>query len=192
MKHVISVLGLFLALLFSAPAWANSVHDPIDTVDYQAVGNLADGTAIITGSIASGQTYGVADTIKLIFNITTGRRQSGNDLGILDVTSGTLTTCSIGFCFVGGTIDIDTVSGRDLFQSALTSGTISKSGPTTIMSVTLPNGVASVLSESGGNFSSQALTTGQVPELSTFVLLGSGLVAMAFAFWNKRKHEVQV
>ena len=174
--------GFFAALLVLCPLVLG------DSIDYQAAGNLKSHTAFTAGSIAAGRTWEVGARLLEIDNLTTGKITTGN-LGIVDVSSGKLSLCSSGLCFTGGSLDIDNLAGSDLFFGKLLSGTISKSNGVTILTATLTNGATSVIKETSGTFSSQAITHGPgvVPEPTTLSLLGTGLFAIGFMFLKRRK-----
>lgn len=153
-----------------------------DTIDYSGAGSLAQGTATVTGSIAAGKTWEVADQLAEIDNVTTGMITSGN-LGVIDLTTGTLAKCSVGLCFSGGTLDIDGLNDQDLFFSHLESGAIMQSGGFSILSATLVNGAVVTIKNPNKEFSTQAIITqggGAVPEPATLGLVGTGLLSLGF------------
>jgi hypothetical protein len=160
-----------------------------DSFDYQGAGTLKTGTAFTSGMIASGHTWDIGDRLLTIENLTTGTTRSGK-LGIVDVQTGTLFSCSSGLCFNGGTLDIDALSGNDVFVGNLLSGTVSSSNGIAILSARLANGATTVIRERGGQFSSQALVhTAVVPEPASWFLMGSGL--LLFLFQRGRKSRFQ-
>jgi hypothetical protein len=149
-----------------------------DSFDYQAAGTLQAGTAFTSGSISAGHFWDIGDRLFTIENLTSGVTQSGN-LGIVDVQTGVLSSCSSGFCFNGGTLDIDDLRGNDVFLGRILSGEISSSNGVTILSARLANGATTVIKERGGEYSSQALVHGAaVPEPASWLLLGTGLLTL--------------
>lgn len=148
-----------------------------DSIDYQAAGNTSAHTAVVTGSISAGQAWSVANRLVLVENVTTGHEQTGN-LGLFTVATGILSKCGGGFCFQGGNLDIDNRSGNDLVDVTLAKGMITSSNGVTILSATFKGGGTSVIKERGGNFSSQALISGAVPEPASYMLLGTGILGL--------------
>lgn len=180
MRHFV-----LLAVLLLAPLAVG------DSIDFQGAGTLSNHTAFTIGRIAAGRTWAVGTQLIQIDNITTGHNQTG-DLGVIDITTGTLSHCSSGFCFTGGTLDIDNLSNKDLFFGALKSGTITMNGATTILSAVLSNGATSVIRENNNTFSSQALvrtSAAVIPEPASMTLMGTGLLSFAFAVFRNRRKE---
>lgn len=174
MRVLLALLAVALILIFPLSALG-------DSVDYQGAGSLSLGTAQQFGSIRAGHVWEVGVQLIEIDDLTTRQVSSGN-LGTLDVTSGSLSACSAGFCFTGGTLDIDDSHGHDIFLGKLVSGTISQTGGKTIMSAFLSNGSTAVLKDNASTFSSQALITTPrvgVPEPASSLLLGTGLVILS-------------
>ena len=151
-----------------------------DSFDFQGSGNLMAGTASVFGRIAVGRTWGVQDELTDVTDVTTGHTTSGM-LGTIFVLSGTLMSCSSGFCFTGGSVDIDSTHGQELFAATFTKGTISVGNGITILNGRFTNGAAALIKDSNGDFSTQVLTGRHgavIPEPSSMILLGSGLLAV--------------
>jgi hypothetical protein len=82
-------------ILFAA-VLAFSVVAAADTIDYAAAGSIKNGTVSIVGSIANGQTWSVTEELMQMDDETTHVITRGN-LGKVDITTGTLMACSVGF-----------------------------------------------------------------------------------------------
>src|SRR5262245_38270947 len=100
MRRVVLLALLALALPTAALA---------DSFDYANLG--AGNTAIISGSASAGSTFGLTSALSGVLDITTNTTVCGNNSGIacngwVSVTTGTLSACSQGLCFSGGTISI--------------------------------------------------------------------------------------
>lgn len=158
-----------------------------DSIDYQGAGTLKNGTAIVTGSIAVGHVWSVTDQLLQIDDLTTGHDIVGH-LGTITITTGTLSACSAGFCFAGGTLDIDGTHNNSIFDSTFSTGSISKSGGITALQAFLSNGAATLIRDNKNSFSTQAVvhTPGVVPEPMSLILMATGLLAMGFAQWKVR------
>lgn len=154
-----------------------------DSIDYAGSGSLSGHTATITGSASAGHTWGVDTELTGIDDLTTGINQQG-DLGDVNITTGTLSSCTSGLCFTGGKLDITSTSGAQLVDESFTSGTIARIGGFMFLNATLPNGATVLLADAHGNFSSDSTitaTSGAVPEPAGLFLMGSGLLGLCFA-----------
>lgn len=174
---------LLVAVLLTFPAAALG-----DSIDYQGVGLLTNHTAFERGMIAAGHIWEAGDRLTQIIDLTTGHIVRGN-LGIVDVTTGRLLPCAAGFCFAGGTLDIDSIHGGSIFDGNFSRGSIDVENGFVVLNAFFTNGAAAVIRDHRNSFSTQALVRGvgaQVPEPATFALMGSGLVSLAF-LWRKRK-----
>lgn len=180
MRTLFFALALSLILIFPGSALG-------DSIDYQGAGSLSQGTAAQFGSIRPGHVWEVVTQLIEIDNLTTGMIEHGI-LGTIDITSGTLFNCAHGLCFHGGSIDIDAVNNSSIFDSPFSGGTISVvNGISTLTAHFGGRVAAAVIRNNHDEFSSQALTrsSAPVPEAGTFLLLGTGLLALA-GVWRKR------
>jgi len=171
-------IWLLVVILFSTLAAG-------DSIDYQAAGTLAAGTAHVAGALKRGHTWSVTDMLLQIDDLTTHKNQTGN-LGSIDLTTGVLFKCAAGLCFHGGSLDIDGTHHNSIFDSAFSSGTVSFSKGTDIVNARMTNGAAVVIKTKAGAFSTQALVQSAViPEPATLGLMGTGLLGLGFAGWRK-------
>lgn len=160
-----------------------------DSVDYQGAGTLANHTAFQKGQPAAGHTWEVGDQLREIIDLTTGHAMHGN-LGILDVTTGSLSSCMGGevLCFSGGSLDIDNRQGKDIFFGMLKNGTVINNGTNVFLNATLRNGATTVFRIKGNRFSSQALITPApvVAEPATLIMFSTGLALLGLFYRAKR------
>lgn len=160
-----------------------------DTLDYQAAGTLAQHNAFAFGKIAPGAIWGATDQLDEVINLTTGRSIVGI-LGTLTISSGTLFSCPGGFCFKGGSIDIDsTKKSVGNFDALLTGGVITVTKNAVILSFTAPFGAGGTIKLANQSFSSEVLVSkrGVVPEPATLGLMGMGIVALGLVGWRKAR-----
>lgn len=158
-----------------------------DSFDYQGAGVLANHTAFTKGSISAGSMWEIGDRLLEIIDLTTGHTTIGN-LGIVDVTTGVLSKCAVGFCFSGGTLDIDSKGGGSIFDGSFTTGTISTHNGTVTLSAFLANGAATVIRDNKNSFSTQAIVHGvsPVPEPVSLMLMGTGLLVLSVVRARKK------
>lgn len=151
-----------------------------DSFDFQGSGSVTNGTAQIFGRVSAGRFWGVRDQLITIEDTTTGHIETGV-LGTITILSGTLATCSSGFCFDGGKVDVDGLHGEELFQGTFTTGTISLSDGTTFLNAKFPNGAASIIEANHGKLSTQVVTNraAVVAEPASLVLVGTGMLGLA-------------
>jgi hypothetical protein len=182
-------LTILVLAILALPALALA-----DTIDYSGAGSLSAGTAVVSGKVAPGHTWGVLDNLIEIDNETTGVIQQGI-LGKVDIVTGTLSSCAQGLCFTGGDLDIRNSSGSVIFKGEFTSGTIAKISGNIFLNAVMANGATVLLEDTKGNFSSDStITTGHhvIPEPSTLGLLGLGLVSLAYFRYALDKTAGQV
>jgi len=161
------VLLAMLALALPTAALAN-------TIDYQNFGTVAGGTATISGSATVGGSVSLGSQL-------TGINNTFGNLGWVQVTTGTLSSCGAGLCFTGGTITITATGGATLFQGTFSSGTVSVVNGVTFVNASLPffgSGTVQISMGVGqaGVVSGDTIIT---PEPGTLGLLGTGLVGLA-------------
>lgn len=151
-----------------------------DSIDYAGAGSLSDKTASEFGSPSLGKAWSVTTILVEIDNTTTGMVETGN-LGLVTITTGTLTGCGTALCFTGGSLDIKAKNGSVIFDESFTDGTVLKLGTNTYFNATLSNGGTTMIASLSGSFSSDSVVTTRtsaVPESSSLFLLGSGLVGL--------------
>ena len=162
MKRVVLLALLALALPSAALA---------DSIDFAFGGKLGTSASTSGTAVASG-TYSVTSSL-LDINFLAAS-------GTVQVSTGTLSSCSAGLCFTGGTLDVWNSSNQLLFQGSF-DGTLTNN-----------NGVISIKANDGGNpivagFTFVASKSGSVsgdftvttPEPGTLGLIGTGLIGLA-------------
>jgi hypothetical protein len=151
-----------------------------DSIDYASGGQKPD--VIIMGSVAAGHTWSVTDDLTQISDLTTGKITSGAELGTVDITSGKLFSCGSALCFSGGSVVIKNESGKMIFTGMIASGTISQSGGNVFLNAGLRNGGVTEIKTKSGIFSSDTAISSAhvVPEPSSYMLLGSGLIGLTW------------
>jgi hypothetical protein len=163
MRRVILLALLALALPTVALA---------DSIDFGFGGYVGTGVTTTSGTAAATDTYSVTSSL-----LTTNFAPAS---GIVKVATGTLSSCSAGLCFTGGTIDVWNSSSQLLFHGSF-DGTLTNS-----------KGVISINPYPGGNsvlagFTFLVSKTGSVsgdftvttPEPGTLGLIGTGLIGLA-------------
>lgn len=151
-----------------------------DSIDYAGAGSLSDHTASEFGSPTVGHAWSVTTVLVEIDNTTTGMVETGN-LGLVTITTTTLSTCGTALCFSGGSLDIKAKNGSVIFDESFTNGTILKLGTNTYFNASLVNGGTTMIASLSGSFSSDSVITtasSTVPESSSLFLLGSGLLGL--------------
>jgi hypothetical protein len=100
--------------------------------------------------------------------------------GTVTVSTGTLSSCSAGLCFTGGSIDVWNSSHQLLFQGSFNGNVTSHNGTTSINAdlggTRVPGGFAFVVLKSGSVSGDFTVTT---PEPGTLGLIGTGLIGLA-------------
>lgn len=171
------VLLMLLALVGFAAA---------DSIDYAGAGTLADHTASEFGSPTAGKAWSVTTILVEIDDSTTGMVETGN-LGLVTITTGTLSTCGTALCFTGGSLDIKAKNGSVIFDESFTNGTLLKLGTNTYLNASLSNGGTTMIASTTGSFSSDSVVNTRgapVSESGGLLLLGTGLVGL---WWLARQ-----
>lgn len=169
------ILFLPLLLALSLAAYA-------DSIDYAGAGSLSDKTASEFGSPSVGKAWSVTTVLVEIDDTSTGMIQTGN-LGLVTITTGTLSSCGTALCFTGGSLDIKNTSGAVIYDMSFTNGTVLKLGTNTYFNASLSNGGTTMIASMSGSFSSDSVVTtaaSTVPEPSALWMLGSGLIGLSF------------
>jgi hypothetical protein len=171
MRRVVLLALLALALPTAALA---------DTIDYGNLGSVGGSTAIITGSASAGSTYTLTSQLVSVLDVTTNTLTQGTALGWVTLTTGTLSSCSSGLCFTGGTLTITSTGGATLFAGTFTSGSVTVISGVTFVNASLGSAGGSTQISMGvgrnGTVSGDTIVT---PEPGTLGLLGTGLVGLA-------------
>lgn len=171
MKYCLWLLNAILLMVPLAVA---------DSIDFQGAGTLTNGTAFTNGSPTAGEPWEVGVRLLQIENLSNGFIRRGN-LGVIDVLTGTLlTNCpGGGFCFFGGHLDIDSVTGASIFDGDFFQGSVTKRNGIVVLTAFLSNGAVTVIHDNLNTFSSQAIVHGAtVPEPASLMLLGTGLLGL--------------
>ena len=142
-----------------------------DSIDFAFGGHLGS-TASITGTAAASSTYSVTSSL-LDMNFAPAS-------GTVTISTGTLSSCSAGLCFTGGTIDVWNSSSQLLFQGSFDGTVTNSNGVTTIKAneggSPVVAGFTFVESKSGVVSGDFTVTT---PEPGTLGLIGTGLIGLA-------------
>lgn len=160
-----------------------------DSIDYAGAGSLADKTASEFGSPTLGKAWSVTTVLVEIDDTTTGMIQTGN-LGLVTITTTTLSACGTALCFTGGSLDIKNNSGGVIFDESFTNGTVLKLGSNTYFNASLANGGTTMIASLSGSFSSDSVinkAAAVTPESSSLFLLGTGLLGLWWVGREKLK-----
>lgn len=176
---------------------ALSIMTPLalaDSIDYSGSGSVANHTARIFGHLSVGSIWGVTDQLHEIIDLTTNKiLAEGTNIGMDTVMTSTLFKCAAGLCFSSGMIDIDVRGKHHLdLDGTLTHGQISiLDGFVSLQAQLGQNGGTILLKNPKGFVSTQTIAQ-QAPvvaEPGTLVLFGSGVVALGWKLWEKRKRN---
>jgi hypothetical protein len=142
-----------------------------DSMDF-AFGGLLGTTASTSGTAAVNSTYSVTSSL-LDINFAPAS-------GTVTVSTGSLSSCSAGLCFTGGTLDVWNSSNQLLFQGSFGGTLTSSNGVITIKAneggSPVVAGFTFVASKSGSVSGDFTVTT---PEPGTLGLIGTGLIGLA-------------
>jgi hypothetical protein len=142
-----------------------------DSMDFAFGGQLGT-SASTAGNAVAADTYGVTSSL-LDVNFAAAS-------GTVKVTTGTLSSCSAGLCFTGGTIDVWNSSSQLLFQGSFDGTVTNKNGVISINAAPggspVLAGFTFVVSKTGSVSGDFTVTT---PEPGTLGLIGTGLIGLA-------------
>lgn len=142
-----------------------------DSIDFAFGGKLGT-TATTSGTAAASGTYSVTSSL-LDMNFAPAS-------GTVQVSTGTLSSCSAGLCFTGGTIDVWNSSNQLLFKGTF-DGSLTNAGG--VISINANPGGSPVVAgftfvvSKGGSVSGDF--TVATPEPGTLGLIGTGLIGLA-------------
>jgi PEP-CTERM motif len=142
-----------------------------DSIDFAFGGKLGT-TASTSGTAAATDVYSVTSSL-LDINFAPAS-------GTVKVTTGTLSSCSAGLCFSGGTLDVWNSSNQLLFHGSF-DGTVTANNGVTSINANLGGtpvlgGFTFVVSQTGSVSGDFTVTT---PEPGTLGLIGTGLIGLA-------------
>ena len=159
---------VFLLALFALALPSLALADSMDF----AFGGQLGTTASTSGTATATNTLSVTSSL-LDLNFTPAS-------GTVTVSTGTLSSCSAGLCFSGGTIDVWNSSSQLLFHGSF-DGTVSSGNGVTSINANLGGspviaGFTFLVSKTGSVSGDFTVTT---PEPGTLGLIGTGLIGLA-------------